>query len=152
VEPFAAGLAASQITPNELQEIRGICKAWRAIVDEIKNSGEAHATKQQMIRWNANERRFHELIIQASRNFWLIKIIDDLQVMAFSFNPQRGLAEFLNVENAELTYRDHLRMAKALRRGDAVGIRQLAKRHIRLGRDKVLAFLEQQNTQQHTPE
>ncbi len=79
--------------PQRLQEMRAICKDWRVVVDDLKNSGAAHATSEQMIRWNANERRFHELIIQASRNFWLIKIIEDLQLMAFSFNPQRGMAK-----------------------------------------------------------
>jgi len=147
VEPFAASLAAAHITANELQEMHAICKDWCALVDDLRNSGAAHATPQQMIRWNANERRFHELIIQASRNFWLIKIIEDLQLMAFSFNLQRGMAEFLNVENAESTYRDHVRMLKALRRRDAVGIRKLARRHIRTGRNRVLAFIEEQNTQ-----
>lgn len=144
LEPFAAALAAEQITLNELQELRGLCKDWRGIVDEMKAANAAHATKQQMSRWNSNERRFHELIIQASRNTWLIKIVDDLQLMAFSFNPQRGLADFLTVAKAEATYRDHLRMLKALRNRDASGIRRLSKRHIRVGRNQVLEFLKSQ--------
>lgn len=152
LEPFAASLAAEQITLNELQELRGLCKDWRSIVEELKSSATCHATKQQMSRWNSNERRFHELIIQASRNTWLIKIVDDLQLMAFSFNPQRGLSEFLTPAKAESTYRDHLRMLKALRQRDATAIRRLSKRHIRVGRNQVLEFLEKQVTQQNPAE
>ena len=150
LEPFAAALAAEQITLNELQELRGICKDWRAIVEEMQTAASAHASKQQMFRWNANERRFHELIIAASRNTWLIKIVDDLQLMAFSFNPQRGLAEFLTLANAKTTYRDHSRMLKSLRNRDAAGIRRLSKRHIHVGRIRVLDFLDKQSTQQNS--
>jgi DNA-binding GntR family transcriptional regulator len=152
LEPFAASLAAEQITLNEWQELRDLCKDWRSIVAELKSTVAVHATKRQMSRWNSNERRFHELIMQASRNTWLIKIVDDLQLMAFSFNPQRGLAEFLTPVKAESTYRDHLRMLKALRQRDATGIRRLTKRHIRVGRIQVLEFLEKQSAVQNSVE
>lgn len=152
LEPFATTRAAMQITANELHELRGICKDWRAIVDDLRLSNLPHANKQQIARWNSNERRFHELIIQASRNTWLIKVVDDLQLMAYSFNPLRGLADFLTLANAESTYRDHLRIYKALRKRDAPLVRSLSRRHIRIGRNRVLEFLEKQNSQQNPAE
>jgi DNA-binding GntR family transcriptional regulator len=142
LEPFAAAQAAMHISIYELQEMRAICKDSRAIRDEIREAGQRHATPPQMARWLRNEKRFHELLVRASRNPWLEKIVGDLQLLAFGFNPQRGMIDFLTVGVAQAACRDHARLLKALRARDAELASRLMKRHILIGRKRVLDFLD----------
>jgi len=146
LEPFAAEQAAAHISANELAELRYVCRAWRAMIEEMAAGNQAHATSDQMRRWNDSERRFHNLIFNASRNTWLIKIAGDLQLMTFGFCPQRSVPEFLTIATAQSAYRDHIRILKALRDRDADRIRTLTRRHIRIGRKRVLAHLDGRTT------
>lgn len=146
LEPFAAGLAAEHITSNELDELRAICRKWRALSEEMKTNQQSHATAAQMSRWNDHERCFHELIYKASRNIWLIKIVGDLQLMTFGFCPQRAAPEFLTLANAQSTYRGHVKILKSLRDRDAARMTVVIKRHIRIGRKRVLEFLDERAT------
>lgn len=146
LEPFAAELAAANITSNELAELRSVCRGWRAIVDEMTTAQQESATTEQMRRWNDYEARFHQLIFKASRNSWLVKIAGDLQLMTFSFCPQRAMPEFLSLANARTTYRGHARIFKTLKNRDVAQAHALVKRHIRIGRKRVLAFLDVQPT------
>lgn len=150
LEPFAAGLAASHITANELDEIRAVCRTWKKIVHELIAAALPHATASQMLLWNNCERRFHELIFKASRNTWLFKIVGDLQLMAFGFCPLRAEPEFLTLDNARITYRDHLKILKLLSARDAPRLRTVIRRHIRVGRERVLQFLDHRSVNQTT--
>jgi DNA-binding GntR family transcriptional regulator len=150
LEPFAAEQAAAHITANELAELRSVCRSWRSVIEAMIAGNQAHATPEQMRRWNDDERRFHDLIFKASRNTWLIKIAGDLQLMTFGFCPQRSVPEFLTPATARKAYRDHIRILKALRDRDAERIRTLTKRHIRVGRKRVLAHLDGRTTSDHS--
>jgi DNA-binding GntR family transcriptional regulator len=145
LEPFAAALAASHITNNEIAELRAVCRGWRKIVAEMTKTGQACASPTQMRSWNDLERRFHQLIFKASRNTWLVKIAEDLQLMTFSFCPQRSAPEFLSLANARSTCRGHIQIFKALKNRDEAQASTLVKRHIRIGRKRVLAFFDEQS-------
>ena len=57
------------------------------------------------------------------------------------------MPEFLSPENARTTYRGHVQILKALKSRDAAQARSLIKRHIRIGRKRVLDFLDQSQGQ-----
>jgi len=144
LEPFAAAEAAAHITSHELDELQAICGDWKAIGRAMQAAKRTCATPGEMARWLDNERLFHELIFQASRNVWLSKIAADLQLLLFGFSPQRMTPEFLTVAHAQTTWRGHVQLVKALRARDGERVANLVRRHIRQGRKNVLEFLDRQ--------
>ena len=52
----------------------------------------------------------------------------------------------MTIATAQSAYRDHIRILKALRDRDADRIRTLTRRHIRIGRKRVLAHLDGRTT------
>lgn len=136
LEPLAAGQAAAFITPAEITELQSLVAAsWRGI-------REAAGTDDfDRVRWGELEVRFHTVVVEASRNAWLAKIIGDLKLLSGTFVRQQSLGKFLTVARAVKTWRDHRRLIRALRRRDAGRAMSLMRDHIRDGLDDVLKFL-----------
>lgn len=143
LEPFAAAEAASHLTAHELDELTAICRDWRDIIAAMEANEQLCANAAQFARWLDNERRFHELIYKGSRNAWLSKMIGDMHLLVFAFTAQRDKPEFLTLANAQMTQRGHVRLLKALKARDAARVKKIVHRHIRVGRQRVIDFLDQ---------
>lgn len=150
LEPQAAASAARQISDHELEELQAICDDWHRIVEAIRDNGQPHATPEQMAVWTGGEVAFHAMLVVASRNRWLIRIVDQMQVVAQTFHPQRNMSEFLTLHNASITWRSHMELVRALRRRDADAARDWMTEHIRTGRRCVLEHLRRSNWNQPT--
>lgn len=141
VEPFAAAQAARQITEAEILELSGLCDDWLRIARAIRDEDRETATPAEMLQWNDNEERFHTLLLNASRNRWLIKIAGNLRLLAFAFAVQRQTPRLLNLHWAAATWRDHLRILRALMHRDSLAAETIVRRHIALGRTHVVQAL-----------
>jgi DNA-binding GntR family transcriptional regulator len=137
-EPFAAEEAASHITKHEVEELEAICDSWLTICRAVRGNTSGHGTPEQMNLWIDLDEQYHKLIVRASRNRWLQKLIDGMQLMAFSFSSHRTVPEYLTLSRAAITWRRHAELVRALRKHDREQARYWMELQIRRGRESVL--------------
>jgi len=147
LEPFAAAQAARQVSEAELLELFGLCDDWLRIARQIRDDGRKAATSDEMARWNDNEERFHARLLDAARNRWLMMIAKNLRLLSFAFAVQRQTPQLLGLHEAAITWRDHLRIVRALARRDADTAERLVRQHISRGREYVVRSLRTQGGQ-----
>lgn len=127
LEGLAARLAARNISPNQLSELR----------DCVKRMEELLPPKTTPHRWVEENSRFHEIIVQASRNRKLMELLPVLResigvlCRAIESNPGR-VAEAM---------REHEAILAAIATGDAEEAERLGRLHIVHSKNAVLARL-----------
>lgn len=146
LEPLAAGLAARHITTEELEQLKGVCDDWLAIVramrvgDQVGDS-RAPLSETQLQRWVDDEERFHGLVIQAARNRWLAKIAHEMRFVLISFQFRRAARESITFATAAHSWREHLVLVRLLAKGDGPAAQTWMAEHIRLSRANMLNYL-----------
>ena len=140
-ESCAAAEAARYISPQQLDELDVIVDEWHEIAAAIHSSSRNHATKKQLNRWLDLEEEFHEILIDASRNRLLAKVVREHRAVASVFEAQRDDPAILTTEIADRTSTDRREFMEALHARDPDSSRQLMSEHIQKGRKTVLSFL-----------
>lgn len=143
-ESCAAGEAAKYISEHQLLCLENILREWREIAKKISTNSKDHATKSQLNRWLDLEQEFHEVLIEASRNRILAKVIDDHRAISNVFAAQRGDPAILTSEVVEWTCDNRSAFIKALHERDSERCRQLMSLQIQQGMRTVLAFMRDQ--------
>lgn len=143
LESCAAGEAALYMTSDHLEELSDILHSMQEICDQLTNVGK---TKKVALfhRWLDCEEQFHSVIMRASRNRLLEKVIDDYRAIHQVFTLQRPAPEILTIETAERTCRDRAEIIEALRNRDSVLARQLMSQHIQKGKKTFLNYFKSQ--------
>lgn len=140
LEGLAARLAARNITPDQLSELRDCVKRMEGLLPP----------KTTPHRWVEENSRFHEIIVQASRNRKLMELLPVLResigvlCRAIESNPGR-VAEAM---------REHEAILAAIAAGDAEEAERLGRLHIVHSKNAVLARLqgETQTRQARSPQ
>jgi len=143
VESCAAAEAARYIADDQLADLDAIVDDWCDIAAAIAHNLSGHATRAQLDRWLDNEEQFHDILVRASRNRLLAKVISDHRAISAVFEAQRDDPALLTREVAERTCRDRRGLMDALRDRDPATARQLTSDQIQKGKRTVLAFLRQ---------
>jgi len=139
IESCAAGEAAKYATEEELDELEAIVAGWREIADVISEHPKGCATKAQQRRWLDNDERFHEILMEASRNRLLVKVVRDHRAISTVFSVQRGNPSMLTRQVAQQTCQSHRSLLCALRNRDSTLSRKLMSEQIQQGRRAGLA-------------
>lgn len=121
LESRAAGLAASQITPEELTEL----KQLHAEIEE-------YSAPEHLAKYRELNRRFHELIFTASRRDYLIRTLKLLwaafPTMLMGNYPRTASQPLVGRDNVDLI--EHATIIDALKRGNADAAQKAMKEHI----------------------
>lgn len=145
VEPFAAGQAARLMTDHELDELQAVFEDWdrlgRTIIATKRN-----LTADQLEQWLLLNQRFHEVIITASRNRFLAKIVTDAHVLSRCFAAHRMLPHLLSHALVRSTLKSHRQLLAALAKHDSTAAESVVREQLRIGRKSVLGFLDQQRS------
>ncbi|QDT98194.1 GntR family transcriptional regulator [Gimesia aquarii] len=144
LESCGAAEAARYITPHQLDDLESIMSEFHQIAESIQKRSDGHATPSQFHRWLDCEEAFHEIVIDASRNRLISKVIREHRAIATVFESQRNSSKLLTQELAEKTCERKEQLLAALRDGNASLARELMSAHIQQGCKDVLAFLRQQ--------
>ena len=139
LETSAVAAAAGRITREQLAELQRICDESRAIVHELKDSGSRYADKSTLERRVMADSMFHLTLMRACGNRRVMKIIGTNHVISqiWGFIPDQD-----DVPMLAWMYREHARILKHVRRGEAHRARECMAKHIRGGRDAVLAAFD----------
>jgi DNA-binding GntR family transcriptional regulator len=125
-EDMAARLTATHITPKELAQLRAINRefslAWR---------------ERDLGRMLAVRAQFHAVLVEATRNRWLAKILINLRDEAYAVRH----AHWQDPERARQAISLHRQMIEALAAGKDVRYRRLVLQQIRDGLTTYLSRL-----------
>ena len=134
LESAAAAEAAQYISPRQLSELDLLVEDWNLLATEIRSHPRGQATKAQLQRWMKNEEQFHETVVAASRNRFLIKVAGEQRVIYRVFDAERRVPNLLTAEIADTTCRKHRELLVALQARDSDLARQLMSEHIAMTR------------------
>jgi DNA-binding GntR family transcriptional regulator len=135
IEPFAAAAAARNASEAQVAELAGVCAEWRRLA-----SGRA-AGAGLADRWNDGEEQVHGLVLAASRNRFVKSFADNLRLLTGAFLVQRRLPRLLTARSMKVALREHEQIVGAIRGRDAGAAEELMRRHVRNGREHVLALM-----------
>ncbi|OWK37620.1 GntR family transcriptional regulator [Fimbriiglobus ruber] len=136
LEVLAAAEAARFATEHLVTELRGVCDRFRQIATAIPAG--KHATRTQFDRWLECEEQFHTRVVAAARNRWLVKVVNEIRVIAQVFSAHRTVPRLLTRVLADSTLLNHEAFLDILTNRDADKARAWMAAHIRSGRDTVL--------------
>lgn len=141
-EPYAAGQAARLMTAHELAELESLLREWEELGETVLGRKRG-ATSADLDRWLEINERFHEVMIAASRNRFLSKVTNDVQVLAACFAAHRGSPRLLSEELIQSTLASHRRLIELLRKGESEAAEKLVREQLQSGRERVLKFFDQ---------
>jgi len=136
LEPDAVAEAARRVTDEQLGAGAEACVEMRSVVRAFRDGGQRCLGGDLLYRQVVADFRFHMTLIQASGNRRVLAVVASQHVLSqvWGFLPERHTLQSL----AKL-YREHCQILRCVRRGDTEGAREGMRRHIALGREKVLA-------------
>jgi len=138
IETRAATEAAKFITDIQLEELESICDEWATVAGILHTSP---ATVEQMDRWLNQDEHFHEILLDASRNRLLARVVREYRAISQVFDAQRRSPQILTHELADDTVDSHRQLVEALRNRDSQRAGQLVSEQIEKGRRTVLEYL-----------
>lgn len=141
-EPYAAAQAARFMTDHELSELESLLKEWETVGETIL-ARKRGATEVDLDRWLDFNKRFHEVMIQASRNHILSKITNDVNVLSQCFAAHRGSPRLLSKGTVEYTLNSHRRLYQMLEERNSDAAEEQVREQLKFGRESVLNFFDQ---------
>ena len=142
IEPFAAARAAQFLTDHELAELESIMRQWESL-STIILSRKRGASEADLDHWLDLNERFHGLMISASRNRYLSKVTRDVNVLSQCFAAHRGSPKLLSEETVRSTIESHRKLYELLSSRDSAAAEKLVREQLRVGKESVLAFFDQ---------
>lgn len=93
--------------------------------------------------WHLLDAEFHELILQSAGNRWISRVSGQLHLMSRIFMPgHKGKTGLFTIEKAIRIWRDHRQIIQAIDRHDLALGHRVLRRHIEIGRQDALKFLD----------
>jgi DNA-binding GntR family transcriptional regulator len=136
LEVLAVGEAARFTDDALLAELRRGCERFREIAASIAPGRKA--TASQHLKWFEIEERFHESLLNASQNRWLVRMARNARFLSSAFTAQLQIGQFLTRPLAERIAAQHESLLEILARGDRPAAEAWMAEHIREGRATIL--------------
>ena len=140
LEPYAVAQIGGRVGPEDLDLLARLCEEIRSIGGELKRTRQPAADASWMRQLLSADLGFHMVLLRASGNRRLMKIIADSRVLTRIFGTPR---QEHNLAVIEETYRFHRRILDALRKGDGESARKLMAEHIRASMDEALRHYDE---------
>lgn len=131
LESHAAELVAGQLSSEDKQILSLLCSKVLLVARELRDSGDKMLSPERMQKFLAADMGFHMVILRASGNRRMMKIVSDLRVLSRIFTAQRETHDLKIVTSV---YRYHRRILRALKRGNGDLARSWMREHIRESR------------------
>lgn len=147
LEEMAVALAVPRLSASQLEGLQAACDDMQAIAERIAERPERHADRQLMADFLDDDARFHSIIIRASGNRFLNKMIFDLHIISRVFAVIGRSPEYLTSEYAKTTAESHVELYRLVAAGQADAAASWIREHIIHGRDTVIDFLDEDERQ-----
>ena len=131
LESYAVGIAAQTISPEDLKQMETYCEHIRVMAHKLRDSGKDVLDSAEMGRFLAVDMAFHTLMIHVAGNSRITKLVTESKVLTGCFFRTNRRQH--NLEIIVGAYRFHVRILRALQRGDAEAAGRFTAEHIRAG-------------------
>ncbi|QBY04217.1 GntR family transcriptional regulator [Thalassotalea sp. HSM 43] len=121
LESFAAESAAQSITPRALQQLRHLLLIMQDITDEFAKQSDAFIEGDELDAFLTADYEFHQLIVKATNNSYLQKVLDDTHILVKVFTATCYQYDLPRLEQANAF---HWRLYDALRVKDGEAAKQ----------------------------
>jgi DNA-binding GntR family transcriptional regulator len=138
MESYAAFLAANRISKSDLSQLQKLCDQLELLAKQLEKTGKTILQGTALRQFVGADMGFHMLLISATGNQRLVKLISDSHVLGRIFNTIGTVGREQTLEVVKATRRMHGDVLEALKRGDAVRARQVMSDHIRLSCQETL--------------
>jgi len=128
LESYAAAHAAERIGVRLLREMESNLDASRKMVERVLRSKNEIADGTSGKKFHALDLSFHMLVIEASRNRRMLKVVGDSHILTRIFQADRH--EFRR-DILEQTQAEHVEIFEAIRDRSPVTAHEAMRRHIR---------------------
>ena len=136
LEGCAALRAAGRITETQLADLRRLLGEMLDVIKACRQQPAKIADAPLRERFLELDLAFHMLILRASGNRWIVKLVDDCRLMTTVFGH-------VHIEHdlrlLSRTHLGHARILRALAKRDAQQARRVMEAHIHLAQQAVLA-------------
>ncbi|MEW4564546.1 GntR family transcriptional regulator [Bremerella sp. JC770] len=131
LESHAAEIVAGQLSSEDKQILSLLCDKILLVGRELQNGDEKSFSPELMQKFLAADMGFHMVILRASGNRRMMKIVSDLRVLSRIFTAKRETHDLKIVIGV---YRFHRRILRALSQGHGELARYWMREHIRESR------------------
>lgn len=139
VEVFAAALAAERRTPTDLERLGYLCREMKGFAAELQESGAQTLSDAKLRRLLAADMGFHLMLIQATRNSYIMKIVADSHVLSRVFGAPRAKHDLKVVKE---NYQVHKGILAAVEASDGKKASELMARHIQSTLQETLEYFD----------
>ncbi len=140
VESGAAAEAAERIGPEQIAQLEATCAESLSIARDVREAGEGRKTDAILDRCVKADLAFHMTLIQVSGNRLAMKTVSENHILSRVWTAMPDFTPNLHVQ--AWVYRDHARILRFVRRGDAEGAARAMTMHIRRGRKQALRWFD----------
>ncbi|MCI0538189.1 MAG: GntR family transcriptional regulator [Verrucomicrobiales bacterium] len=137
LESHAAARAARQITEGDLQVLERLCNETHAITEKLRKSGKRALDARELQRLLAMDMAFHMVLIRASGNHRIMKIIGESRVLTRMFEGYGEVYHDLNVVSRADKF--HRKILNAVKAKDSELTRCLMVEHLSIGKCDAVA-------------
>ncbi|MFK5924322.1 MAG: GntR family transcriptional regulator [Verrucomicrobiota bacterium] len=143
LEAYAAGKAAERAAEWQIKDLEKNLAALQTWVAKVKSSGKKSAGKKAASEFHRLDLAFHMMVIEASRNRRMMKVVGDSHILTRIFEADRHEFE---IEVLNHTATDHESILQAIKKRDCVAASQAMQNHIRNSLQQILAKKDREST------
>lgn len=152
IETYAATLAAQHIQPHQIKELQTICRSMTQLLLKVRHQSKPTPTFFQKQKWMQFDAAFHNAILEASTNHWIVQSAKQMRMLIHIFNHWRDLPGRNINSHWRRTSREHRQITEALANKQSHMAEQLIQTHIQSGKDAFLQYHDWfENTRCNTP-
>jgi DNA-binding GntR family transcriptional regulator len=148
MESYAAYLAASRISKSDLAHLQKLCDQLELLSKQLERAGKTALEGKALRQFVSADMGFHMLLISATGNQRLVKLISDSHVLGRIFNTIGTVGREQTLDVVKATHSMHGDVLDALKCGDGVRARQVMSDHIRISCDETLENFDRVQQQQ----
>ena len=143
LEPYAVAQVAGRLRAEDVVTLRKLCDEIRSIAASLQKAPSAALNATLMRRLLSADLGFHMVLLRASGNRRLMKIIADSRMLTRIFGTPRQEHDLAILEE---TYRFHIEILDAVKGGEASRAQQLMAEHIRASMREALEHYDRAQT------
>lgn len=119
LEAYAAGKAAEYMSQGAIERLGALCDEIRDCVRAVRANG-GRPNEQIVSRIAIADMTFHIVVLRASGNAMAIKMVADMHLMSQVWGGDRGDPYQLPYRDWVISWREHARIFRAIRRRNGV--------------------------------
>ncbi len=148
IESFAVRKAAKRMKPAQVLELQRLCDDMREAIREFRDSKAGVMTGKPLRRYLNADLAFHLLLLKAAENRRALTIFGDVNLRSAIFGCH---SHERDLHHVAWVWLHHARVARSVRRRDAVAAQRWLESHMQQSMDAALHAHDARRGKKNTP-